>query len=91
MGAFRLRQQKERNGLRISYSLSKIKTLLPKTLNFVLIKREKPLHCTHTFSTKNIGVFKIFTLKILTKHSLTTPLVVNNWALVFRAGYGNRP
>ena len=33
-----------------------------------------------TFFNKNIGVFKILMFEVLTKRSLTTSLVLNNWA-----------
>ena len=36
---------------------------------------------SHIFSTKNNSVFVIFMFEILTKRYLTTPLVLNNWAL----------
>ena len=37
---------------------------------------------SHTFSTKNICEFHIFTFKILMKHYLTMSFVLNNWAQV---------
>ena len=41
---------------------------------------------SHIFSTKNNGVFEIFTFEILTKRLLTTSLVLNNRALLFING-----
>ena len=37
---------------------------------------------SHIFSTKNNSVFVIFTFENLTKHKLTTSLILNNWPLV---------
>ena len=39
---------------------------------------------SHIFSTKQIGIFGILTFEILTSRSLTTSLVLNNRAQVFR-------
>ena len=42
------------------------KTLLPNTLIF-FVEKMKEILASHIFSTKDIGIFQILTIKILTK------------------------
>ena len=52
-------------------------------------KCEKLLQCKsfyHFFKNKNIDDFQILMFEILTKRSLTTSLVLNNWALINSLG-----
>ena len=49
-----------------------------------------PAKASHSFSTKDIGLFEILTFKILTKRKLTTSLVLKNPALMAKAFAGEK-
>ena len=64
--------------------VKRITTLSPNTLKFFVQKmREAFAKASHIFSTKNIGIYEILTFEILTKHELTTSLVLKNRAQLY--------